>query len=220
MDNKSAGFQREAQRRIAEMFPPTRLPFFQSLGVQAAFSAFKKIQRILRNEERAWHLFLLALHVLYEGWHDLPPLSATERKSLLRNARSLRAVARRLRRRELKNEADSESAALEKMADQLEWIVCPSADGVYNPKPSRRGRFDPRESIPVFELANLFRERLPKSPIYPVIADLMNTLPGRLRKYNLQTIKNKVAHLKGAGFQPRVQFIYSAERVVTLKFRN
>lgn len=48
----------------------------------------------------------------------------------------------------------------------------------------------------------------------------MNTLPGRSRKYNVQTIKNTLAHMKGAGFQPRVQFIYAARGLVTLKFRN
>lgn len=220
MDIKLARFHREAQRRIAETFPLPRLQFFQSLRIESAFSAFQKIQQILRDEERAWHLFLLALHVLYEGWHDLPPISATERKSLSRSAQSLRAVAGQLRRRGLEIEFDSELATLEKMADQLEWIVCPAADGIYDSTSSRGRRFDPRDAIPIFELGNLFRQRLAKGPIYPVIADLMNTPRSRLKKYSVQTIKITLAHMESAGFQPRVQFIYKTQGVVTLKFRN
>ncbi len=220
MYRTSTWFRREARQRIAMMFPPSRIPFYQSLEERLAFSAFQKIERILLNEERAWHLFLLALHILFEGWHELPPLSVAKRKILLRNAQSLRAVAKHLRTRRLKFENNTESAALERMADQLEWIVCPSADGIYNLKPSQGIRFDPRDSIPLFELANLFRQRLPKRGFYTVIVDLLNALPGRRRKYNAQTIKIKLARMRETGFLPRVQFIYAADGVVTLKFRN
>ena len=220
MDIESARFHRELLRRIAKTFPRSRLPFFQSLQAELAFSAFQKINRILPDEKRAWYLSLLALHVLYEGWHELPPLSVAERKALVRNAQSLRVIARDLRSRRLKIENNTESAVLERMADQLESIVCPSASGIYNLKGPRGKSFDPRDAIAVFELASLLRQRLSENGIYPVIVDLMNALPGRSRKYNVGTIKTKLARLKGARFQPRVQFIYTDPDVVTLKFRN
>lgn len=220
MDINSAGFHREVRRRIAQTFPRNRLPFYQSLRVRPSFSAFQKIRRILGDEERAWHLFLLALHVLYEGWHDLPPLFVAERKSLQRDAQSLRAIAGRLRARRFAVEVGTESGVLEKMAAQLERIVEPSADGFYNLKVSGGKRLDPREAIPILELANLFGQRLAGRTFYPVIVDFMNALPGRPANCNVQTIKSTLARLKGIGFQPRVQFEYPTPGLVTLRFRS
>jgi len=220
VDIKSAGFHREARRRVAETFPRNRLPFYKSLRVRPAFSAFQKIEQILGDEERAWHLFLLALHVLYEAWHDLPPLSVAERKTLRRDAQSLRDIAGRLRGRRFMIEVGTESGLLETMAAQLERIVQPSAEGFYNLTVSAGKRLDPREAIPIFELTNLFGQRLLGRSFYSVIADFMNTLPGRSANCNVQTIKSTLARLKGIGFQPRVQFEYPTPDLVTLKFRN
>ena len=220
MEIKSAGFQREARRRIAETFPRNRLPFYQSLRVRPVFSAFQKIKPVLGDEEGAWRLFLLALHVLYEGWHDLPPLSVAERKTLRRDAQSLRAIAGRLRGRRFAIEVGTESGVLEKMAAQLERLVQPSAEGFYNVTMPGGKRLDPREAIPIFELANLFGQRLSGRTFYPVIVDLMNALPGRSANCNVQTIKSTLARLKRVGFQPRVQFEYPTPGLVTLRFRK
>ncbi len=220
MEAKSTAFHREAHRRIAETFPHSRLPFYQSLRLPRAFAAFRKIELIVRDEERAWRLFLLALHLLYEARHDLPPFSAAERKALRRHARSLRDIALRLRRRRPRSGGGSEPAALEKMADRLERFTHPSVDGIYNLKTSRGGRFDPGEAISILELAHLFRKRLPGAALFPIIADFMNALPGRRSNRNVQTIKSTLARLEGTGFEPRVRFTYPSPGLVTVNFRS
>ncbi len=202
------------------MFPRSRLPFFHSLQAQPVYSAFRKLNRVLRDEENAWHLLLLALHVLYEAWHEVPPLSVAERKALERNVRSLRAVARSLRARSLEIEDSPEAAEFERMANRLEGIVFHAAEAIYGLKSSRGRRFDPRDAIPVFELGSLFRQRLSGTGFYPVIADLMNALPARPFKYNVGSVRKRLAQLRGIGFQPRVQFVVEDGDVVALKFRD
>ncbi len=220
MEIRLAQFRREARRRIEETFPRNRLPFYQSLRPRAAFSAFQKINRVPGDEEKAWHLFLVALHVLYEGWHDLPPLSVGQRKSLRRDAQALRAIAGRLRVRGVMIEVGKEPDVLEKIAAQLERVVQPSTERLYNAKLPGGRRIDPREAIPIFGLATLFRQRLSDVGVFPVIVDFMNALPVHPKKYNVGTIKKKLAQLEGVGFQPRVQFMYDDHDVVTLKFRD
>ncbi len=220
IDMKAVRFERDLQRRVGRTFPENRLPFFQSLLAEPTFSAFQKIERVLQDDDKAWHLFLLALHILYEGCHDLPPLTVPERKALLRNAQSLRSVAKRLRGRQSKTEVDTGSATLDQMANQLEALVCPSLDWMFKSARSRGKGSNVVDAIPIFELAKLFEQRLSAGGIYPVIVDLMNALPGRSLKYNVQTVKNKLAWLRKGGFQPRVQFVYSDPDVVTLKVRN
>ncbi len=219
MDATAAAFHREAHRRIAETFPRSRLQFFESLRLQRAFSVFRKLGQVLADEEKAWHLFLLALHVLYEARHDLPPFSAAERKSLCRYARSIRDLARRLRRRRLRS-GGNEPAALEKIAERLERITDPSTDAIYNLRLTRGGRFDPGEAIAILELANLFRQRLPGTGTFPIVADFMNMLPGRRANRNVQTIKNTLAMLEGTGYQPRVQIVYPSPGLAALKVRS
>ncbi len=220
MNVMSAGFHREAHRRIAETFPRSRLPFYQSLRLKPALSAYRRLERILRDEERAWHLFLLSLHILYEARHELPPLSAAERKSLRRHALALRVLAGRLRKRRFESGGGGDSAAIERMADRLERMTHPSADGIYNLKTSRGGPLDPGDAISVFELAYLFRDRLRGTGHFPIIADFLNTLPGRAAKRNVQTIKGMLARLEEIGFQPRVQVVSPSPGLVTLKFRS
>ncbi len=220
IDMKAVRFGRDLQRRVARTFPENRLSFFRALLAEPAFSAFQKIKRVLHDDDKSWHLFLLALHVLYEGCHDLPPLSAPERKALLRNAQSLRAVANRLRGRRSKTEIDNGSVTLEHMANQLEALVCPSLDWIFKSTRSRGNGSNAVDAIAIFELANLFERRLSGGGVYPVIVDLMNTLPGRSLKYNIQGVKNRVAWLRKGGFRPRVQFVYSDPDVVTLKIRT
>ncbi len=220
VDMRIARFERELHRKIAGTFPKDRLPFFRGLEAEPASSAFERIKRVLQNDDKTWHLFLLALHVLYEGCHDLPPLSASERKALLRDAQSLRSVANRLRGRRSKTEIDNGSATLEQMANHLEALVCPSLDWMFKSTRSRGKGSNVVDAIPVFELANLFEQRLSGGAIYPVIVDLMNALPGRALKYNVQTVKTKLAGLRKGGFRPRVQFVYSDPDVVTLKIRT
>ncbi len=211
------GFEQELKRRIGETFPRKRLPFFGALDSEPAYEALGKIHRIIRDEERAWHLFLVALHVLYEGWHELPPLTVVQRKQLLRTAVSLRAIAGDLRKRRLEAEGDKESATMERMAKQLEWMVRPSADWIYRLKASRGARFDPRDAVPIFELEKLFREPLAECGVYPVIVDLMNAFRGRTLRYSVQTVKNKIAALKKAGFQPRVTIAFPREDIAAIK---
>ncbi len=220
MDLESAAFYREARRRIAQTFPRNRLPFYQSLRPRPAFSAFQKIKKMLGDDEKSWHLFLLAQHVLYEGWHDLPPLSVAERKALRRDVQSLRSIAERLRMRRFAIEVDTESGLLEKLAAQLERVIQPSTEDVYNLVLPGRKRLDPREAIPIFELANLFGERLPRRSCYPVIADMISTLPGRSKNCNGQTVKVTLARLKEIGFQSRVRIEYPIPGRVTLKIRS
>lgn len=219
MDAMSTGFHREAHRRIAETFPHSRLPFFHSLRLRPAARAFRKIALILRDEEKAWRLFLLALHALYEARHELPPFAAADRKVLRRCARTVRDVAGRLGKRRLET-GGGELAALERVADRLEGLTHPSTDAIYDLKTSRGGRFDPGEAIAILELACLFRQRLPGAGFFPIIADFMNALPGRRANRNVKTIKNTLARVEGTGFQPRVQFIYPSPGLVSLKFRN
>ncbi len=220
VDIQTVRFERELHRRVARTFPENRLPFFRALLAGPAFSAFQKIERVVQDNDKTWHLFLLALHVLYEGSHDLPPLTVPERKALLRNARSLRAVADRLRGRRSKTEIDSGSATLEQMANQLEALVSPSLDWMFKSTRSRGKGSNVVDAIPIFELANLLEQRLSGGGIYPVIVDLMNALPGRSLKYNVQTVKTKLAWLRKGGFRTRVQFVYSDPDVVTLKIRT
>ncbi len=220
VDMRTARFERELHRNIVRTFPKDRLPFFRALRAEPALSSFERIKRVLQDDDKAWHLFLLALHVLYEGSHDLLPLTTPERKALLRNAQSLRSVANRLRGRTSMAEIDSGSAALDQMANQLEALVCPSLDWMFKSARSRGKGSNAVDAVPVFELANLFEQRLSGGGIYPVIVDLMNALPGRSLKYNVQTVKNKLAWLRKGGFRPRVQFVYSDPDVVTLKIRT
>lgn len=211
------GFEQELRRRVAETFPRNRLPFFGSLDAEPAYEAFGKIHRIIRDEESAWHLFLFALHVLYEGWHELPPLTVVQRKQLLRTAVFLRGIAGDLRKQRIEAESNRESATMERMAKQLEWMVRPSADWIYRLKASRGPRFDPRDAVPIFELEKLFREQLAECGVYPVIVDLMNAFRGRTLRYSVQTVKNKIAALKKAGFQPRVAIAFPREGVAAIK---
>ncbi len=117
-------------------------------------------------------------------------------------------------------EIDAESAALERMADELDRIVCPSANGIYDLKSAGGRWFDPRDALPIVGLANLFRERLAVEGFYPIIADLMNASPGRAVKYNVRMVKTKLARLKGVSFPQRVQFVRQDQDAVTVKFRD
>ncbi len=217
MEIGKTAFEQELTRRIRDTFPRTRHAFFESLDMEPAHSAFRKMQRIFRDDESAWHLYLVALHVLYEGWHELPPLTVVQRKQLLRTAGFLRAVAADLRKQRLEAESNKESVQMEQMAVQLERIVRPSADWIYKLKSSRGVRFDPRDAVPIFQLEKLFRERLSESGVYPVIVDLMNAFRGRSLRYSVQTIKNKIGALKKAGFQPRVPIAYPGELAAPLR---
>ncbi len=217
MEIGKPAFEQELKRRIRDTFPRTRHAFFEALEMEPAHSAFRKMQRILRDDDRAWHLYLVALHVLYEGWHELTPLTVVQRKQLLRVSGFLRAVAADLRKQRMEAESNKESVQMEQMAAQLEWMVRPSADWLYRLKSSRGVRFDPRDAVPIFQLEKLFRDRLAESGVYPVIVDLMNAFRGRALRYSVQTIKNKIAALKKAGFQPRVAIAYPGEVAAPLR---